>query len=190
MSAQAPKVANPGQTRKFAPTFLRYLFKDLKSAPHSCRRLLMKGDFSRLTFDPKKHYRHVLMQQGRVQLDADWNEQQAIYRRRDELEGADVIGPSGAPKTSPGFRISPQGSNLRIGKGHFYVDAILCENENDLLFTEQPDLRPITESLLPTTPGLYVAYLEAWDRHITVHEDEGIRETALGGPDTATRVKT
>src|SRR5262245_35366893 len=162
MSAQAPKVANPGQTRKSASTFLRYLFKDHKSAPHSCRRLMMKGDFSRQTFDPKKHYHRVLMQQGRVLLDADWNEQQAINRRRDECEGADVIGPSGAPKTSPGFQISPQGSNLLIGKGHFYVDGILCENENDLLFTAQPDLQPITENLLPAAPGLYIAYLEVW----------------------------
>ena len=39
----------------------------------------MKGDFSRITFDPKKHYSRVLMQQGRVQLDADWNEQAAIF---------------------------------------------------------------------------------------------------------------
>ena len=35
----------------------------------------MKGDFSRLTFDPTKHFSGVRMQQGRVQLDADWNEQ-------------------------------------------------------------------------------------------------------------------
>ncbi len=38
----------------------------------------MKGDFSRLTFDPRKNFSSVLMQQGRVQLDADWNEQGAI----------------------------------------------------------------------------------------------------------------
>jgi uncharacterized protein DUF6519 len=151
----------------------------------------MKGDFARQTFKADKHYSGVLIQQGRVQLDADWNEQQAINRHRDEREGADIIGPSGAPKTSPGFQISPQGSNLQIGRGHFYVDGILCENENDLLFTAQPDLRPIPpQNLLPTTQGLYVAYLEVWDRHITALEDEGIRETALGGPDTATRTKT
>ena len=46
----------------------------------------MKGDFSRLTFDPKKHYRRVLMQQGRVQVDADWNEQEAINQFRAEIE--------------------------------------------------------------------------------------------------------
>ena len=45
----------------------------------------MKGDFSRNTFDPGNHYSAVLMQQGRVQVDADWNEQAAIglhYLRR------------------------------------------------------------------------------------------------------------
>ena len=31
----------------------------------------MKGDFTRNTFDPRKHFARVLMQQGRVQLDAD-----------------------------------------------------------------------------------------------------------------------
>ena len=37
----------------------------------------MKGDFSRDTFDENKNYSSVLMQQGRVMLDADWNEQTA-----------------------------------------------------------------------------------------------------------------
>ena len=57
----------------------------------------MKGDFSRQTFDRTKHYDSVLMQQGRVQLDADWNEQQAIHQHRVETEAQDVIGLSGAP---------------------------------------------------------------------------------------------
>ena len=42
----------------------------------------MPGDYSRNTFDPRRHYSGVLMQQGRVQLDADWNEQQAIAAHR------------------------------------------------------------------------------------------------------------
>lgn len=32
----------------------------------------MKGDSTRFTFDPKKHYSSVMMQQGRIQLDSDW----------------------------------------------------------------------------------------------------------------------
>ena len=53
----------------------------------------MTSDISRSTFDPKKHYVRVVMQQGRVQLDADWNEQQAIYQHRNETEARDVIEP-------------------------------------------------------------------------------------------------
>ena len=41
----------------------------------------MKSDISRQTFDHKKHYSQVIMQQGRVQLDSDWNEQQDITAR-------------------------------------------------------------------------------------------------------------
>ena len=42
----------------------------------------MSGDYSRQRFDPRKQFSAVLMQQGRVQLDADWNEQGAILDRR------------------------------------------------------------------------------------------------------------
>ena len=42
----------------------------------------MKGDFTRDTFDPTRHFSRVLMQQGRVQLDADWNEQTAIVMQK------------------------------------------------------------------------------------------------------------
>jgi uncharacterized membrane protein len=38
----------------------------------------MKGDFSRSTFDPANNFTSVRMQQGRMQLDADWNEQMDI----------------------------------------------------------------------------------------------------------------
>lgn len=38
----------------------------------------MSGDYSRFTFDPHNDFSGVLMQQGRVQLDADWNELVAI----------------------------------------------------------------------------------------------------------------
>jgi hypothetical protein len=36
------------------------------------------ADFTRSTFNKTKHYTKVNMQQGKVTLDADWNEQQAI----------------------------------------------------------------------------------------------------------------
>ena len=38
----------------------------------------MRGDFSRLTHRPGKHYSGVVKQQGRIDLDSDWNENVAI----------------------------------------------------------------------------------------------------------------
>jgi len=38
----------------------------------------MKADLTRDTFNPAKHYSRVMMQQGRVAVDADWNEQASI----------------------------------------------------------------------------------------------------------------
>ena len=35
----------------------------------------MKADLTRDSYNVLRHYSQVLMQQGRVQLDADWNEQ-------------------------------------------------------------------------------------------------------------------
>src|SRR3954452_4311450 len=101
----------------------------------------MKGDFSRNTFDPRKHYTGVLMQQGRVQVDADWNEQQSIHRHMLEVQGQDVIGHSGAPVQQAGFRITTQDQKtLIIGKGRYYIDGILCENETDVSYDKQPHL--------------------------------------------------
>ena len=37
-----------------------------------------RGDFTRDTYNPSKQFLRVFMQQGRVQLDADWNEQVSI----------------------------------------------------------------------------------------------------------------
>jgi hypothetical protein len=98
----------------------------------------MKADLTRNTFDPLKHFTRVLMQQGRVQLDADWNEQAAILLRYLQALGADLIGPHGGPPgNNLGFAItqlvvggSPTANDFRIGLGHYYVDGILCEADS------------------------------------------------------------
>jgi hypothetical protein len=87
----------------------------------------MKGDFTRITFDPVRHFSRVLMQQGRVQLDADWNEQAAILLHYLQALAADLIGPYGGPENNCGFAITEHGNDFTIGCGHYYVDGILCE---------------------------------------------------------------
>lgn len=91
----------------------------------------MKGDFSRQIFDKRKHYTGVLMQQGRVQVDADWNMQQAIQQYRIQTKSRDLIGLNGAPEAEAGFEInvSPDGNDLSISPGRIYVNGILCELE-------------------------------------------------------------
>ena len=42
----------------------------------------MKNDSSRNTFDARKRFSSVRMQQGRVQVDADWNEECDIITHR------------------------------------------------------------------------------------------------------------
>jgi len=162
----------------------------------------MKGDFSRFTFNPRKHYTRVLMQQGRVQLDADWNETVEIHCHDLRNVMRDLIGPYGGPIDYCGFRITGSGASARqkgqrqqeklhlqrgdflIGKGRYYVDAIACENASETTYCTQTDYPS-----KPLKKGVYLVYLDVWERHITNMEDPEIREVGLGGPDTITRVR-
>ncbi len=170
----------------------------------------MHGDFSRSTFDPHKHYRGVRLQQGRVQLDADWNEQIDIINHYLDAQLSDTLGPNGAPQTNAGFAITLEAGaaeveaesvqrrgqaedetrppNFQIGAGHYYVDGILCENEAPVCFTHQPH-HP-GAALIPHKAEVYLIYLDVWQHGVTAHEDPGLRETALNGLDTTTRVQT
>jgi hypothetical protein len=152
----------------------------------------MKGNFSRDSFNRLKHFRRVLIQQGRVQLDADWNEQISILLHYIQTLAADIIGPYAGPEGKDyGFEIKAKANgsdfDFTIGKGRYYVNGILCENHSDTSYLDQPDF-PDPDNLKNT--GTYVVYLDVWERHITFLEDDDIREKALGGPDTATRAKT
>ena len=161
----------------------------------------MQADFSRRTFDPLKHFSAVLSQQGRVQLDADANEQGAILLHQLRTVVADLVGPAAAVAGPPaGFEIDPvldsrtnKVLDLTIAPGRFYVDGRLVENHrHQATYWNQPDghLDPETDALPETGP--FVVYLRVWERLITALQDPAIREVALGdpGPDTAARAKT
>jgi hypothetical protein len=157
----------------------------------------MKGDFTRDTFYVAKHFSRVLMQQGRVTLDADHNEQVAIDLHNLRTLARDVIGPFAAPAGADGgFLLASDASGaFTISKGRFYVDGILVENDTDnCTYRSQPDYYPAANDPLLKTPESdveqrFFVYLDVWERHITSIEDDSIREKALGGPDTCTRAK-
>jgi hypothetical protein len=163
----------------------------------------MKGDFSRETFEPDNHYRRVLMQQGRVEIDADGNEQIAIDHHLAATTTYDVIGRTGVPLTilpdgtpAGGFAmgLNADGSDLTISKGRIYVDGLLVENDTaTATLLQQPDYPiPLPASLTSlnlSARGVYVVYLDIWERLITALDDPLLRESALGGPDTSVRSK-
>ncbi|WP_044377299.1 DUF6519 domain-containing protein [Streptomyces noursei] len=92
----------------------------------------MHADLSRITYRPERHYSAVVAQQGRVQLDADANEQAAIQLFQARTLAADLIGPHGGPHGATGFKIELRGGpheldDLVIGGGRYYVDGIGCD---------------------------------------------------------------
>ncbi len=175
----------------------------------------MGGDYTRFTFNPTKGFSGVLKQQGRVSLDSDANELEAILDRRDRAEMYDTVGKSVYPLTTPnGFKIGVGlGGKLTIGPGRMYVDGILVEcfgdlispaptafdaqmndmvGTNPLLYDQQPFFytTPTFPTISPTPGDVNLLYLDVWQREVTVYEDPSLREIALNGPDTDTRVQT
>jgi hypothetical protein len=150
----------------------------------------MRGDFTRFSHQPGKHYAGVLMQQGRVQLDADWNEQFDIDDERWRAQTVDTIGACGRPDADRGFELDlASGSDLGFKAGHIYVDGLFYDLADDITYGNQPDL-PDPPPLEPQAGRTDLFYLDVWRRHVTAVEDPEILETALGGPDTASRVRT
>lgn len=159
----------------------------------------MKGDYSKDTFDASQHFSSVRLQQGRVLMDADWNEQVDIERGRYELALRDVVGPSGVPEGSDGFALSTVrlpngGTDALIKPGRMYVDGLLCvceesaPSQSPVSFTKQPHHEPDQGGigLDPLQPRLL--YLTAFTRHITVAEEPRLGDPAVGA--TATRTQT
>lgn len=170
----------------------------------------MSGDYTRFTFDPAKVFSGVHKQQGRVSLDADFNEFEEILDRRDRSEMYDTVGHAVVPATTPdGFKIAVTGGKLTIGVGRMYVDGLQPECFGDLSPAAAASYDGALGNLIASSPLLFedqpfhyanafpgignatnLVYLDVWQREVTSWEDDRLIEPALGGPDTATRVQT
>ncbi len=126
----------------------------------------MSFDCSRFSFQPWNDFFGVVMQQGRVQLDSDWNEWVAELSRRLQAGTMDTLGRAVVPRTTPeGFHILATGGQLSIGQGRIYVDGMLAENHGGTPLQWDPALAelegttrspsspsPICPSTPPTSP--------------------------------------
>lgn len=81
--------------------------------------------------------------------------------------------------------LSLPATSLQIQPGRYHVQGQLCELDAPASLANQPD-GGVPERL---PAGTHLVYLRAWQRHISALEAPGIREQALGGPDTATRAR-
>ncbi|CAD5367091.1 conserved hypothetical protein [Rubrivivax sp. A210] len=157
-------------------------------------------DTSRVSFDPAKNFSRVLKQQGRVELDADWNEQAALMLHTLRLMMADLVGPFAGPSHTHGFRVLLPGlktpheideptqqllqrcgpGELVLTRGRYYVDGLLCENHAPLLYRWPAGDAPGHHHLV---------FLDVWEREVTALEDASLLEPALGGADTTARAQ-
>lgn len=156
----------------------------------------MSSDKAKITYNENQHYRSVVMQQGRVTLEADWNEQGQIVAEEVRKEALDCIGPSGTPDDGYAVtKVSGGAYDLSLSPGTFYVGGMRVSLDQTLNYGNQPewldyetdpDWVPVP-SETPTAKE-YV-YLFLREQEISAVEDSALLEVALGGPDSAARTR-
>jgi hypothetical protein len=170
----------------------------------------MASDRARVSFDPSRKWRGLVAQQGRVTVEADWNEAAAIQALSDRLTALDVIGPLGTPSPGgyavtaggPGSPVSGGPGPLTVGTGTVYVGGVRLDLDHEVVLdgTPQPDwLDQSTDTLWVAPepagssppPGLTneLVYLLAVEQEVSALEVPELADVALGGPDTMQRLR-
>jgi hypothetical protein len=177
----------------------------------------MPGDYSWRRFDKNKNYAPagLMTQQGRVQLDSDWNEFMDALDRRFRAQTLDIMGQCVVPNDPTGnnidgfkIGISADGKSLTIGPGRLYVDGILAENHGADPQQFDPVLAELRGTMAvdylqqpfypnpPVLPAMsgpnvspFLVYVDVWQREVTYLEDPGLIERAVA-VDTTARMQT
>jgi hypothetical protein len=163
----------------------------------------MGSDRARVTYDPTRMWRGVVAQQGRVSLEADWNESIDIQNAAVRDLTLDVVGPEGTPDC--GYAVSSVSAtssgnashqDLNIAAGVLYLGGERLQLPSAIKYSSQPDwldsatdptYTPITAIPASTTEELI--YLTATEQEVSAVEDPALADVAIGGPDTAQRLR-
>jgi len=140
------------------------------------------------------------MQQGRVTVEADWNEEEQIVNEELRKDLLDIVGSCCTP--NDGYRVietdnsSDPPFDFSVGKGTLYVGGMRVVLPNPLQYSQQtewfdhlhdPDW--VDLPTLQTYPRHELIYLYLREQEVSAVEDTALREVALGGPDTAQRMR-
>lgn len=161
----------------------------------------MSSDKARVSHDANQQYRTVVTQQGRVTLEADWNEAQQIASEEEQANLINIIGSSGTP--NDGYRVLETDSiptlafDFSVKQGTMYVGGnrvvlpteVKYSNQSEWLDrVEDPDW--VDPSILNTPPPQKeFIYLLLREQEVSAVEDSALRDSALGGPDTTQRTR-
>lgn len=161
----------------------------------------MSSDKARVSHDANQQYRTVVAQQGRVTLEADWNESQQMASEQEKSNLINIIGSSGTP--NDGFRVLETGStpalpfDFSVQQGTMYVGGNRVVLPNEVKYSNQSEwldrvgdpgwVDPSIPNTLP--PQKEFIYLLLREQEVSAVEDSALRESALGGPDTTQRTR-
>ncbi len=127
----------------------------------------MNTDKSRVMFNAWKDFDGLVQQQGRVNLESEWNEWVDESIRRIRAGTLDTLGHAVYPATTPNaFLITPTAGSVSIGVGRMYVDGFLAENHG------MPS--PGSQGWVPPNSGA-AGPQPAWDPYL----DELVGQNAL-----------
>lgn len=158
----------------------------------------MAGDRARVSYDPGRKWRGVIAQQGRVTVEADWNEAATITAERDRLVTLDAVGTVGTPDGGYGVAAAsatdPVPGDLTITPGTLYLGGERLDLDAPVTYSAQPDWFDHSTDPLwvpkPWPPAGTVnelVYLLASEQEVSAVEDPALADVALGGPDTMQR---
>jgi hypothetical protein len=163
----------------------------------------MASDRARVSHDPTRNWRGLIAQQGRVTVEADWNEAATIEEEHDRALTLDFVGPVGTP--DGGYAVTPvpatggpPGSlpgDLTIGSGTLYVGGARLVLDGSVTYSAQPEWLDRSTDLLWVPPGVppvapatqELVYVLACEQEVSAVEDPALADVALGGPDTMLR---
>jgi len=150
----------------------------------------MSADISRKFADPRKRFRSVTRQQGRLPTDAEENHAAEIAGWTHDTEFSETITPLGTP--DDGFKIViPAGvhDSFQILGGSYYLGGARIENPAEIAYAAQQGDNWLTQNAPVAANSRILVWMECEERIVTAVQDNELLEPALRGPDGAARTR-